>query len=165
MEFKFDKQKNKVKIEAFRKIIQTHKDTKGALMPVLQKAQEIFGYLPAEMLQLTSEELDIPLSEIYGVATFYSQFSFIPKGENIISVCLGTACYVKGAQDILEEFEKQLGIKAGYTTEDMKFSISSTRCIGDCSLAPVVTVNEDIYPRLKKDQVKEIIIKYGGEVK
>ncbi|WFA08121.1 NADH-quinone oxidoreductase subunit NuoE [Tissierella sp. Yu-01] len=165
MEFMFDKEKNKEKIERFRQIIQDHKETKGALMPVLQGAQEIFGYLPAEMLQLISEELDIPLSEIYGVATFYSQFSFIPKGENIISICLGTACYVKGAQDILEDFEKLLGIKAGQTTGDMKFSISSTRCIGDCSMAPVVTVNEDIYPRLKKEQVKEIILKYGGEIK
>lgn len=165
MEFRFDKVKNKGKIEKFRQIIKAHKEAKGALMPVLQGAQEIFGYLPAEMLELISEELDIPLSEIYGVATFYSQFSFIPKGENVISICLGTACYVKGAQEILEDFEKQLGIKAGQTTGDMKFSISSTRCIGDCSMAPVVTVNEDVYPRLKKEQVKEIILKYGGEVK
>lgn len=165
MEFKFDKEKNRDKIDRFNKLIEGLKGKSGALMPVLQGAQEIFGYLPAEMLHLTSEELDIPLSEIYGVATFYSQFSFIPKGEYIISVCLGTACYVKGAQDILEDFEKQLGIKAGFTTEDMKFSISSTRCIGDCSLAPVVTVNEDVYPRLKKEQVKDIILKYGGERK
>lgn len=161
MEFKFDKEK----IEEFKKVIQDLKNKKGALMPVLQKVQEIFGYLPTEMLQLTSEELNIPLSEIYGVATFYSQFSFIPKGEYVVSVCLGTACYVKGGQEILEEFEKQLGIKAGYTTQDMKFSICSTRCIGDCSMAPVVTVNNDVYPRLKKEQVKDIILKYGGEIK
>lgn len=165
MEFKFDKKENKGRIERFRELIQSHKETKGALMPVLQGAQEIFGYLPAEMLELTSEELDVPLSEIYGVATFYSQFSFIPKGENIVSVCLGTACYVKGGQEILEELEKQLGIKSGYTTADMKFSINSTRCIGDCSLAPVITVNEDVYPRLKKEEVKEIILKYRGEAK
>lgn len=165
MEFKFDKEKNKEKIEKFRKIIQTYKDTKGALIPVLQGAQEIFGYLPVEILQLISEELNIPISEIYGVTTFYSQFSFIPKGDNIISVCLGTACYVKEGQEILEEFENQLGIKSGDTTEDMKFSITSTRCVGDCSMAPVVIVNDDVYPRLKKDKVKEIILKYGGAAK
>ncbi|MBC8587823.1 NADH-quinone oxidoreductase subunit NuoE [Paratissierella segnis] len=165
MEFKFDKEKNKENIEKFKKTVQTYKDTKGALIPVLQGAQEIFGYLPVEILQLISVELNIPISEIYGVATFYSQFSFIPKGENIISVCLGTACYVKGGQEILEEFENQLGIKAGDTTEDMKFSITSTRCVGDCSMAPVVLVNDDVYPRLKKDKVKEIILKYGGVAK
>lgn len=113
---------------------------------------------------MISRTLNIPMAEIYGVATFYSQFSFIPKGENIISVCLGTACYVKGAQTILEEIESQLGIKAGYTTPDLKFSINSTRCVGDCSLAPVIVINEDIYPKIAKDKIQELIQKYRSEV-
>lgn len=164
MEFKFDKEKNKEKIEEFKLFIQDHMETQGVLMPVLQEAQNIFGYLPLEMLQMISRMLNIPMAEIYGVATFYSQFSFIPRGENTISVCLGTACYVKGAQAILEEIENQLGIKAGYTTPDLKFSINSTRCVGDCSLAPVIVVNEDIYPRIGKESIKEVIEKYRSEV-
>lgn len=164
MEFKFDIEKNKAKIEEFKLFIHDHMETQGVLMPVLQEAQNIFGYLPLEMLQMISRMLNIPMAEIYGVATFYSQFSFIPKGENTISVCLGTACYVKGAQAILEEIENQLGIKAGYTTPDLKFSINSTRCVGDCSLAPVIVVNEDIYPKITKDRIKEVIEKYRSEV-
>lgn len=164
MEFVFDKEKNKEKIECFKMFIQEHKAIPGALMPVLQEAQGVFGYLPIEILQLISKLLKIPMSEIYGVATFYSQFSFIPKGENIISVCLGTACYVKGAQDILGEIENVLGIKADETTPDLMFSINSTRCVGECSLAPVITINEDIYAKVTKDKVKGLIAKYRNEV-
>lgn len=164
MEFVFDKEKNKEKIENFRMFIQDHKETSGALMPVLQEAQNVFGYLPLEILQTISRLLNIPMAEIYGVATFYSQFSFIPKGENIISVCLGTACYVKGAQAVLEEIESQLGIKAGFTTPDLQFSINSTRCVGDCSLAPVIVINEDIYPKVAKNDIKGLIEKYKSEV-
>lgn len=164
MEFVFDKDKNKEKIESFKIFIQDNRDIKGALMPVLQEAQDVFGYLPLEILQLISRQLNIPMAEIYGVATFYSQFSFIPKGENIINVCLGTACYVKGSQAILEEIENVLGIKAGETTPDLKFSINSTRCVGECSLAPVITINEDIYAKVTKDRVKELIEKYRNEV-
>ena len=160
MEFVFDVEKNKEKIQEFNIFIKNHEDTPGALMPVLQEAQEAFGYLPIEVLQRISQELKVPMAEIYGVATFYSQFTFIPKGENKISVCLGTACYVKGAQEILEKIEEELGIKSGLTTTDMKFSISATRCIGDCSLAPVIIVNDDVYARLKKDDIKGIIEKY-----
>jgi NADH:ubiquinone oxidoreductase subunit E len=164
MEFKFDKEKNKDKIEQFKIFIEEHKDMPGVLMPVLQEAQVMFGYLPLEILQLISRRLNIPMAEIYGVATFYSQFSFIPRGKNIISVCLGTACYVKGAQTILEEIEDQLEIKAGYTTPDLLFSINSCRCVGDCSKAPVILVNEDVYPKVKKEEVKEILSKYRSEV-
>lgn len=164
MEFVFDKEKNKEKIEKFKMFIQEHKNTPGALMPVLQEAQESFGFLPLEILQLISRQLNIPMSEIYGVATFYSQFSFIPKGENIISVCLGTACYVKGAQAILEEIENTLNIKAGETTPDLKFTINSTRCVGECSLAPVITINENIYAKVTKSEIKGLIEKYGNEV-
>jgi NADH:ubiquinone oxidoreductase subunit E len=113
---------------------------------------------------MISKILFVPMSEIYGVATFYSQFSFIPKGDNIISICLGTACYVKGATIILEEIENQLGIKAGNTTPDLKFSIDSTRCLGDCSLAPVILINENVYAKVKKENVKEILQKYRDEV-
>lgn len=164
MEFKFDMEKNKEKIDDFKMFIHENKDTAGALMPVLQEAQEIFGYLPLEMLQMISRLLNLPMGEIYGVATFYSQFSFIPKGKNIISVCLGTACYVKGAQAVLEEIEKQLGIKAGFTTPDLQFSITSTRCVGDCSLAPVIIINDDVYPKIQKDKITEVIEKYRSEV-
>lgn len=163
MEFIFDKEKNKDKIEKFKMFVQEKKEVQGALMPVLQEAQVVFGYLPLEVLQMISNILMIPMSEIYGVATFYSQFSFIPKGENIISICLGTACYVKGANTILEEIEKQLGIKAGDTTFDLQFSINSTRCLGDCSLAPVLTINEDVYAKVKKENVKEILQKYNND--
>lgn len=164
MEFVFDREKNKEKIEELEFFIAENKDMPSILMPALQETQRIFGYLPLEMLQVISRRLSIPMSEIYGVATFYSQFSFIPKGENIISVCLGTACYVKGAQKILEEIEDQLNIKAGNTTPDLLFSIDSTRCIGDCSLAPVILINEDVYPRLKTDDIKGILDKYRKEV-
>ncbi|WFA08192.1 NADH-quinone oxidoreductase subunit NuoE [Tissierella sp. Yu-01] len=164
MEFKFDKEKNKDNIEKFKLFIEEHRDMPGVLMPVLQEAQGIFGYLPLEILQMISRQLNIPMSEIYGVATFYAQFSFIPKGKNIISVCLGTACYVKGAQDILEEIEEQLNIKAGNTTPDLVFSINSCRCVGDCSKAPVILVNEDVYAKVKKDEVKSILDKYRSEV-
>lgn len=160
MEIVFDKIKNKEKIEEFEIYINDNKDRMGALMPVLQFAQEHFGYLPLEMLQLVSRRLNIPLSEIYGVCTFYSQFTFVPVGEYKINVCLGTACYVNGAQTILEEIEKELGIKHGQTTPDLKFSIIEARCLGDCSLAPVVIINEDVYPNLKKDDIKAMIDNY-----
>lgn len=160
MEFVFDMEKNKDKIDSFKVFIKEHENKLGALMQVLQEAQNTFGYLPLEMLELTSKGLNIPMAEIYGVATFYSQFSFIPNGENNISVCLGTACYVKGAQAILEEIESNLGISQGGTTPDMKFSIHPTRCVGDCSLAPVIIINEDVYPKVKKDDIKSILNKY-----
>ncbi|MBC8590982.1 complex I 24 kDa subunit family protein [Wansuia hejianensis] len=160
MEFIFNKEEHKEEIQKFEIFIEENKDKPGALMPVMQEAQEIFGYLPMEILQLISRRLNIPLSEIYGVATFYSQFSFIPTGENKISICLGTACYVKGAEGILEEIENQLGIKRGGTTPDLKFSIVDTRCLGDCSLAPVFTINNDVYPNVKREDIKGILEKY-----
>ena len=160
MEFKFDLEENKDKLDEFKRFIQENKTKKGALMPVLQKAQGDFGYLPVEILEIASKGLDVPLAEVYGVATFYSQFSFIPKGENVISVCLGTACYVKGAEDILEEIEDVLGIKRGSTTPDMKFSISATRCIGACGIAPVIDINSEAYGNLKVEDIKGIIDKY-----
>ncbi len=160
MEFVFDREENKENIEKLEIFMQENKDKPGSLMPIMQKTQEIFGYLPLEMLQLISRRTMAPLSDIYGVATFYSQFSFIPIGEYKINVCLGTACYVKGAQGIMEELEKELGIKHGETTPDLKFSIVEARCIGDCGLAPVFTINDDVYPHVNKKDVKKILKKY-----
>ena len=143
-----------------REVIAAHKGQKGALMPVLQGAQEIYGYLPIEVQKMISDGLDIPLEEIYGVATFYSQFTLNPKGKYQISLCLGTACYVKGASDILEAVQQRLGIKPGSITPDGKFSLDACRCIGACGLAPVMMINNDVYGRLTVDQVGSILDKY-----
>ena len=146
------------------------KDERGALMPVLQAAQEIYGYLPIEVQKIVAEGLDVPLTEVYGIATFYSQFSLNPKGKHKISVCLGTACYVKGAGKILDEFIKQLDIEVGGCTPDGLFSLEPTRCIGACGLAPVLTVDTDVYGRLNSGdaarEVANILHKYkqGGEL-
>lgn len=160
MEFTFDWEENEEKVKDFKIFMRENKGKKGALMAVLHEAQDQFGYLPKEIQELISKELRIPLSEIYGVATFYSQFSLVPKGEYKIGVCLGTACYVKGAQEILDKVEEELGITVGQTTPDRKFSISATRCLGACGLAPVLVVNEDVYGRLKAEDVEEILNKY-----
>lgn len=141
-------------------VIELHKDQPGGLMPVLQKAQEIYGYLPYEVQKYIADGMNVSLSEIYGVATFYSQFSLTPKGENQISVCLGTACYVKGADKILEALETKLGIKSGECTEDGQFSLDSTRCLGACGLAPVMMINDDVYGKITVDQIDGIIAKY-----
>lgn len=143
-----------------RKVIAENKDEKGALMPVLQKAQDIYGYLPIEVQKIIATEMDIPLEKIYGVVTFYSQFSLSPKGKYKISVCLGTACYVKGSGDIYNKLIEKLGIQGGECTPDGKFSLEACRCIGACGLAPVLTVNDDVYGRLTVDQVQDILDKY-----
>ncbi len=143
-----------------REFIDTEKSQPGALMPVLQKAQEIYGYLPIEVQGIVAEGLGLSLSEVYGVATFYSQFSLNPKGEHRISVCLGTACYVKGADKILEGIEKRLGIKCGECTSDGVFSLDSCRCVGACGLAPVMMIDDDVYGRMTVDQIDDILKKY-----
>lgn len=140
--------------------ISDYKNIEGPLMPIMQKAQELFGFLSMETMTIIAEALDIPVSEVYGVATFYSQFSLNSKGKNIISVCTGTACYVKGAQAILDEAKKLLGIDVGETTADSKFTIMDTRCLGCCGLAPVLVINDDVYGRLVPADVKGIIDKY-----
>ncbi len=160
MVFEFDWDANEEKVKELRNNMRKNKDEKGILMSTLHAAQDSFGYLPIEIQELISEELNISLSEIYGVATFYSQFSLMPKGENKISLCLGTACYVKGAQDILDELIEILGIEVGETTPDGKFSIEDTRCLGACGLAPVMVINDDVYGKLKKGEVEEILNKY-----
>lgn len=142
------------------KVISAHKDDKGALMPILQQAQNIYGYLPIEVQTIISNEMDIPLEKIYGVVTFYSQFSLSPKGKYKVSVCLGTACYVKGSGDIYDKLKDLLHIEGGECTPDGKYSLEACRCIGACGLAPVLTVNEDVYGRLTVDDISGIISKY-----
>ena len=141
-------------------VIDAHRSDPGALMPVLQQAQEIYGYLPIEVQKIISNEMEIPLEKIYGVVTFYAQFSLYPKGKYNISVCLGTACYVKGSGDIYDKLQEILGIGDGECTADGRFSLEACRCIGAGGLAPVLTVNEDVYGRLTTDKVKEILDKY-----
>jgi NADP-reducing hydrogenase subunit HndA len=141
--------------------IEAHKHDRGALMSVLQKAQSIYGYLPIEVQRMIAEGLSLPLEEVYGVATFYSQFSLNPKGKNRVSVCLGTACYVKKAGDIFERLAKNLGIRDKGCTEDGLFSLDACRCIGACGLAPVIVINEDVYGRIQKpEDVDAILAKY-----
>ena len=135
-------------------------DVKGALIPVMQKAQELFGYLSFETMELISERMDVPVSEIYGVATFYALFSLKPKGEYIISVCTGTACYVKGAQQIIDKFCEILGVKPGETTADGLFTIDALRCIGACGIAPAVTINGRVYPKMTVDAVAAVVKEY-----
>ncbi len=143
-----------------REMIAGYKGEKSPMMPVLQEAQKIYGYLPVEVQKIIADELGVPLEEIYGIVTFYSQFLLNPKGEVPVSVCLGTACYVKGSGKLMEELENLLGIKNGGITEDMKFSLDATRCIGACGLAPVVMIGEDVYGRLEPNQLKGILEKY-----
>jgi len=143
-----------------KEVITSYRDVRGALMPVLQKAQDIYGYLPVEVQIMIAEGLGLSLEEVYSVVTFYSQFSLNPIGKYRVSVCLGTACYVKGAQAILDELEKELGIKAGGTTPDGVFTLEATRCLGCCGLAPVMTVGEDVYGRLMPEEVRGILDKY-----
>ncbi len=146
--------------DLLKKAIEEHKDLPGALMPVLHEGQKIFGALPIEVQKVVSEEMNIPMAEIYGVVTFYSQFSLEPKGDYHIGVCLGTACYVKGAQPIIDAIESSLNLAVGATSADAKFSLEATRCIGACGLAPVLTVNEDVYGRISEKDVPDILAKY-----
>ncbi|MBQ6335640.1 MAG: NAD(P)H-dependent oxidoreductase subunit E [Ruminococcus sp.] len=145
-----------------KEVIEKHKDDPGAVMPVLQEAQDIYGYLPLEVQQMIAEGLNVPVDEVYGVATFYSQFALSPKGKYNISVCLGTACYVKGSGNVLNKLTEELGIDAEECTADGLFSLTACRCIGACGLAPVMTVNDDVYGRLTIDEIPGIIKKYKG---
>lgn len=138
------------------------KKVPGPLMKALQKAQDIYGYLPEEVQIRIAETFDVPLEEIYGIATFYSQFNLNPRGQYKIGICLGTACYVKGSGDILEKFKTKLGILPGETTADRKFTLEATRCIGCCGLAPVLTVNDEVYGKVTPDDIDRILSKYNG---
>ncbi len=145
---------------ALKEMICRLKDTQGALMPMLQQAQDIYGYLPVEVQTMIADETGISLEKIYGVVTFYSQFTLQPKGEYKVSVCLGTACYVKGAGEIVKQIENTLGISNGECTEDRKFSLETCRCVGACGLAPIMLVNEEVYGRLDPKDVPSILEKY-----
>ena len=144
-----------------KRVISELKDTAGALMPILQHAQEIFGYLPIEVQAMISEATGHPLEEIYGISTFYSMFNLNPKGKYKVSVCLGTACYVKGSGDIYERLKKELDIDGGECTADGKFSLDACRCVGACGLAPVLMINDEVFGRLTADEVPEILKKFN----
>lgn len=146
--------------EKLLQVIEAHRGTKGASMPVLQAAQDIYGYLPEEVQMIIADGLGLPLTEVYGIITFYSQFSLNPKGKINIAVCMGTACYVRGAGDVLADIETHTCCKAGGVTDDGLISIEATRCIGACGLAPVLTINDDIYGKLKPGQIEPIIDTY-----
>ena len=146
--------------EALLSVIPELRGERGSLMPIMQKAQEIYGYLPIEVQTMISDELHVPLEKIYGVATFYSQFALNPKGRYQISVCLGTACYVKGSGDIYNKLMDLLGIVGGECTPDGKFSLDACRCVGACGLAPVMMINDEVYGRLSVDDVEAILAKY-----
>ncbi len=141
-------------------LIAKYKDEPGALMPILQQAQDIYGYLPVEVQEMIAHGLDIPVSEVFGVVTFYSQFQLNPKGTYPVAICLGTACYVKGAGKLMDKMEELLGISNGALTDDFKFSLEATRCIGACGLAPVLTIGEDVYGRLEPSMLEGILAKY-----
>jgi NADP-reducing hydrogenase subunit HndA len=144
-----------------KEIIKKYKDTRGALIPVLHEAQQVYGYLPVDVLKTISEGLNVSLAEIYGVVTFYTQFSLNPKGRFRVSVCLGTACYVKGSGQILEKLKEKLGIDVGQCTPDGKFSLDACRCIGACGLAPVMMINDDVHGRLVPEDINKIIDHYN----
>ncbi len=148
------------KIEELRAICKKFNNDSGELINVLHGAQELFGYLPAEVQELVAEELNVSVAHVYGVVTFYSFFSMLPKGRHPISICMGTACYVRGAEKVLEEFKRLLKVKVGETTDDGKFSLSCLRCVGACGLAPVVTIGERVYGRVAAEDVKKIIGEY-----
>lgn len=133
----------------------------GATMPALQYAQELYGYLPYEVQMIVAEELGVTLADVYGVVTFYSQFSLYPKGKYRIGICLGTACYVKGSGDIYDKLKEVLGVESGQCTADRKFSLDATRCVGCCGLAPVMTINDDVYGKITPDDVPGILEKYN----
>ena len=146
---------------AFDAVLDELRNVPGPLMKALQKAQEIYGYLPIEVQLKIADYFDVPLEEIYGIATFYAQFNLNPKGKYTVGVCLGTACYVKGSGDVIDKFKERLGVEAGQTSSDGKFTLDATRCIGCCGLAPVLTVNGEVYGNVTVDDVDKILAKYN----
>ena len=152
----------KMNKEVLEESVEKYKNEPGALIPILQEIQERFGYLPEEALIFVSDEMDIPLGKIYGVVTFYSQFYLTPRGRNIIRLCQGTACHVRGARRLLQKVEKVLGIKTGETTPDLEFTLETVRCLGTCFLAPVIMINHDYFGRMTPDKVENIVQQYSS---
>lgn len=152
-------------MQRVKEAIDRFRDMKGALIPVLHEVQDTYGYLPEDVLHLVSDELGIPMTDIYGVASFYSFFSLEPKGEHIIRVCMGTACYIKGAQSLIDRIGTDLGIKPGETTKDGKFTLEATRCLGACGLAPVMTIDDDVHGRLMQGDIPKVLKKYSEPAK
>ncbi len=151
----------KDQIDRIKEICKSFHNKGGELINVLHKTQGTFGYLPAEVQEVIAKELSLPVAKVYGVVTFYSFFTMIPRGKNPISICTGTACYVRGAEKVLEEFKKELKVKVGETTADGQFSINCLRCVGACGLAPVVLVGDKTYGRVAPEMVKDIIAEYN----
>jgi len=159
-----DALKDQILYGQLREVIAEKKSLRNPLIEILRIAQEIFGYLPLEVQEYIAEELNIPVSKVYGVVTFYNFFSMKPRGKYIVNVCMGTACYVKGAPRLLQMIEEEVGCKLGETTQDKQFTISAVRCVGACSLAPVFVIGEDTFGRIDtKKRVKEIIDKIKSE--
>lgn len=154
---------NEKSVVRVHEIIDEYRSFKTPLMMILSKVQNEFGYIPLEVQEIISKELDIPVATIYGVVTFYSFFSLKPKGRVVIGVCLGTACYVKGSQQVIDKFCEILKIKPGETTEDGEFTIDALRCIGACGVAPAVSINGTVYPKVSVSDVQKIINHYKGE--
>ena len=148
------------KLERISEVIEEYKDKEGSLIQILHLAQGIYGYLPLSLQQFIAAKLDLPLSKIYGVATFYSFFSTKPRGEYTIKVCLGTACYVRGGKKILERLRDILGIAVGETTSDGKFTLEVMRCIGACGLAPAITINDQVFKQVNPDKLQSLLEKY-----
>lgn len=147
-------------VEKIQAICKDFRNDEGELINILHKTQSEFGYLPAEVQEVVAKELNISVAKVYGVVTFYSFFNMIPKGKYPISICTGTACYVRGAEKVLDEFKRALNIPVGETTADGKFSLSCLRCVGACGLAPVVTIGDKVYGRVSPDGVREILAEY-----
>ena len=149
--------------EKVKEFIELYGRSKTSLMSILHDVQEHFGYIPRRAQELIADELRIPVSDVYGLITFYARFSLVPQGKNKVSICMGTACYVRGAEAILNAVKQSLQLNTGETSGDGLFSIEETRCIGACGLAPIMTVNRDVYGKIKPEQVDEIILKYRTE--
>lgn len=146
--------------KALQELFEQYRGYKGALIPMLQGAQEIYGYLPKEVLERIAKELGIPFSKVFGVATFYAQFHLKPRGRNIVRVCQGTACHVRGGAKILEAVKEHLGVESGETTDDLRFTLEPVACIGCCGLSPCMMVNEDTHGRLVPNAIPDILEKY-----
>lgn len=152
---------NQADFKILEEFITALPNKKGSLIEVLHKAQGLFGYLPGEVQAFVAEKLNIPVSKVYGVVTFYSYFTIKPRGEYVVNVCMGTACFVRGSGDVLLEFQNKLQVKTGETTGDGKFTLSSLRCVGACGLAPVVTINDKVYGHVTVEQVDKILAEYS----